>query len=69
MKLQPKTFIYKRLQKDRSLRNYKQNVSFAKGDIGLLILRPIQLSSQRLMKFKLLLKRAVRKFDLTNRFL
>jgi large subunit ribosomal protein L16 len=38
------------------------------GDCGLLLLRPVQLSSHHLFRFKLFLKRAMRKTDKTRRF-
>jgi large subunit ribosomal protein L16 len=69
LKLQPKNFKHKRLFKNRILRHFNDSPFLKWGDIGLLILRPIQITSRRLSKFKLFLKRCVRKFDITARHL
>lgn len=70
MLLQPRTFNYKRKQKNRKLlffKNYKNLLNF--GSAGLLILRPIQLTANQLFRFKLFLKRASKKSDRTGRFI
>jgi large subunit ribosomal protein L16 len=69
--LQPRNFIYKRKHKGRSLLTFNnslptKNLTF--GGAGLMILKPIHLTSNQLFRFKLFLKRAVKKSDYTRRF-
>ncbi len=69
--LQPRNFIYKRKQKGRSLISF--NNSYLKhklkyGNSGLMILKPIHLTSNQLFRFKLFLKRTNKKSDYTRRF-
>lgn len=69
MLLQPRTFIYKRRQKQRKCLsfNYNTNPLFY-GSAGLMLLKPIQLTSNQLYRFKLFLKRASKKPEATKRF-
>ncbi len=70
MLLQPRTFIYKRRQKQRKClffnSNFSTNLKF--GSAGLLILNPIHLTANQLYRFKLYLKRASKKTESTKRF-
>ncbi len=71
MLLQPRNFIYKRKQKNRSLLSFnnsrlKKNLIF--GGSGLMLLKPVHLTSQQLFRFKLFLKRSSKKSDFTRRF-
>ena len=68
MLLQPRTFKHKRIHKRRSIIKCKKNSNLSFGTSGLVILRPLQLSSTQLQRFKLFLKRAMRKTDKTKRF-
>ncbi len=69
MLLQPRNFIFKKKQKNRrflSFNSLHNNLSF--GGSGLLLLRAIQLTAKQLSRFKLFLKRAMKKADRTRRF-
>lgn len=60
MLLQPRNFKYKRKQKSRTLLSF--NNSFLKktlnyGGSGLMLLKPIHLTSSQLFRFKLFLKK------------
>jgi large subunit ribosomal protein L16 len=71
--LQPRHFIYKKKQKNRKFFNFnkncfKRNFFFKFGSAGLLLLQPAQLTSMQIFRFKLFLKRASKKSDITNRF-
>lgn len=71
MLLQPRNFYYKRKQKNRSLLSFnnsylKKKLNF--GGAGLMILKPVHLSAAQIFRFKLFLKRAVKKSDKTRRF-
>jgi large subunit ribosomal protein L16 len=69
MILQPRHFKYKTRQKARRVLSYKRDHNkLTYGDAGLLLLRPVQLTSHHLFRFKLFLKRAMRKTDKTRRF-
>lgn len=66
--LQPRNFFFKRKQKKRSLfsfNNSQNNLNF--GGAGLKILKPVQLTSEQLFRFRLFLKRASKKSDKTRR--
>jgi large subunit ribosomal protein L16 len=67
MLLQPRSFIFKKLHKHRT-RIESKNAMLRFGTAGLLLLQPTRLSSKHLSKFKLFLKRAMRKSDKTKRF-
>lgn len=68
--LQPRTFVYKRRQKQRRCllfnNNLTTNLKF--GSAGLMILKPIHLTANQLYRFKLYLKRASKKTESTKRF-
>jgi ribosomal protein L16/L10AE len=67
--LQPRNFTFKKKQKNRrflSFNNLHNNLNF--GGAGLLLLRAIQLTAKQLSRFKLFLKRAMKKADRTRRF-
>lgn len=71
MLLQPRHFVYKRKQKNRSPiyfnSNYSQkNLKF--GSCGLFLLQPAQLTSNQIFRFKLFLKKASKRADYTRRF-
>jgi large subunit ribosomal protein L16 len=71
--LQPRHFFFKRKQKMRSVLFFrssaiKQASLLQFGGAGLLLLRPVQLTSIQVSRFKLFLKRASRKSDRTRRF-
>jgi hypothetical protein len=71
MLLQPRTFSYKKKQKSRTLMSFnnsylKKNLNF--GGAGLMILKPVHLTSSQLFRFKLFLKRSMKKSDYTRRF-
>ncbi len=70
MLLQPRTFTYKRRQKQRKCLTFNNNF-FNKlnfGSAGLMILTPIHLTANQLYRFKLYLKRASKKSESTKRF-
>lgn len=70
MLLQPRTFVYKRRQKQRKCLFFNNNLSptLKFGSAGLMILRPVHLTANQLYRFKLYLKRASRKTESTKRF-
>lgn len=69
MNLRPKFFLYKRKQKHRSRIKFKIHLkSLLFGTYGLVVMCPIQLTSNQIFRFKLFLKRAFRKIDRTRRF-
>ena len=70
MLLQPRNFIFKRKQKNRSLLTFntsylKQTLSY--GNAGLMILKPLHLTSNQLFRLKLFLKKANKKSEQTRR--
>ena len=66
--LQPKIFKYKKLQKKRSVILSSIKIKLSCGDSGLLILQPLYLTSNHLTRFKLFLKRSIKKSEKTKRF-
>lgn len=71
MLLQPRNFLYKRKQKNRSFLSFndtffKKSLNF--GGIGLMILKPIHLTANQLFRFKLFLKRSIKKSEHTRRY-
>ena len=68
MILQPRIIKYKKLQKKRICRFFKNKTVLNFGSSGLLILNPTKLNSSTISKFKLFLKKAVKKYDKTKRF-
>lgn len=66
--LQPRKFVYKTKQKNRTVYNFKctfNNLTY--GDCGLKTLQPLRMSSKQIFRLKVFLKKAVRKPDLTKR--
>ena len=58
MLLQPRTFSYKKKQKSRTLMSFNNsylNKNLNYGGAGLMILKPVHLTSSQLFKFKLFL--------------
>lgn len=68
MLLQPRKFKFKKKQKLRSFTNFKKT-SFTYGDIALKILQILKISGRQIFRLKLFLKKAIKKSDLTRRFL
>lgn len=69
MLLQPRNFIFKKKQKKRSFLSFNSRFEILNfGGAGLLLLKPAQLTSNQLFRFKLFLKRAMKKSDKTKRF-
>lgn len=71
MLLQPRNFGYKKKQKSRTLLNFNNshlNKTLNYGGAGLMLLKPAHLTSNQLFKFKLFLKRSMKKSDHTRRF-
>jgi hypothetical protein len=69
--LQPRTFLYKRKHKNRSLLPFNNSYRINKltyGGAGLMILKPAHLTANQLFRFKLFLKKASKKSDHTRRF-
>jgi ribosomal protein L16/L10AE len=69
MLLQPRNFNSKKKQKDRTFRHFNQNFSLNFGTVGLLTLKPFQLTAEQIFRLKLVLKRSVKKSDKTRRFI
>jgi ribosomal protein L16/L10AE len=69
MLLQPRNFSSKKKQKDRTFRHFNKKFNLNFGTIGLLTLRPFQLTAQQIFRLKLVLKRSVKKSDKTRRFI
>lgn len=65
--MQPRTFPYKKIQKNRTLVFNKNFINLSFGSSGLLLLKSILLTSKHLSKFKLFLKKATKKVDKTKR--
>ena len=66
MLLQPRKFKYKTKQKSRSVLKWTYT-TLNYGDIGIKTLTPLRMSSRQIFRMKVLLKKAVRKPDLTRR--
>lgn len=69
MLLQPRNFISKKKQKDRAFRHFNKKFNLNFGNIGLLTLKPFQLTAEQIFRLKLILKRSVKKSDKTRRFI
>ncbi len=72
MLLQPRNFTFKKKQKNRTLLNFNnscRNKKLNYGGAGLMLLKPVHLTSNQLFRFKLFLKRAMKKSDHTRRFI
>ena len=69
LQLQPRTFIYKRKQKNRKIYFFKKKYPlFRFGGTSANILQPVFLTSKKLFRLKLFFKRASKKPDYTRRF-
>ena len=71
--LQPRSFTFKKKQKNRSTlffkkKNILSNSILQFGGAGLYLLQPAQLTANQIYRFRLFLKRASRKSDKTRRF-
>ena len=67
MSLRPRKFIYKNIHKRRFFR-FSKNTKLLYGQIGLVLLQPLRLTSKQIFRYKLFLKKASRKSDKTLRF-
>ena len=67
MLLRPRKFTYKNIFKRRSFR-FSKLTKLLFGNIGLLLLQPLRLNSKHVFRYKLFLKKAARKFDITLRY-
>ena len=67
MLLQPRNFNSKKKQKDRRFRHFNNTFNLNFGTIGLLTLKPFQLTAGQVFRLKLLLKRSIKKSDKTRR--
>ena len=66
MLLQPRNFTFKKKQKNRTLINFNNsylNKKLNYGGAGLMLLKPVHLTSNQLFRFKLFLKRSMKKSD------
>ena len=66
MLLQPRKFIYKTKQKKRQVLRWTYS-TLNYGDCGIKTLKPLRMSSRQIFRMKVLLKKAIRKPDLTRR--
>ena len=66
MMLQPRKFKYKFRHKRRRALIFRKT-TFAYGDVALILLKSLRVSSKSFFRLKLFLKRAVRKSDYTQR--
>ena len=66
MLLRPRKFIHKNIHKRRGLRRSKPG-RLVYGHIGLKLLQPLRLNSKQIFRYKIFLKKAVRKADKTSR--
>lgn len=66
MLLQPRKFKFKTKQKSRSVLKWTYS-QLNYGDSGIKTLNPLRMSSRQIFRMKVLLKRAIRKPDLTRR--
>lgn len=67
MALQPKSFKSKKRQKKRTFLSFSRKYQLKFGNAGLLLTRPMVLTSTHLSKLKLFLKKATRRGDKTKR--
>ena len=68
MLLQPRKFKFKSRQKGRSVVSFKDS-RLRYGDAGLLTLQPLRMSSKQIFRLKIFLKKAVKKSEITKRFI
>lgn len=66
MVLRPRKFDYKNIFKRRRFRRSLAN-QLQYGQFGVRVLQPIQLTSKQIFRYKIFLKKAVRKADKTVR--
>jgi ribosomal protein L16/L10AE len=66
MLLRPRKFIFKNIHKRRGLRRSKA-AKLVYGHFGLKLLQPLRLNSKQVFRYKIFLKKAVRKSDKTCR--
>lgn len=67
MVLQPKKIKFKSIQKGRSLRPKLRKFALNFGSVGLLLTQPLQISSKRIFRLKLFIKKAAKRSDYTLR--
>jgi large subunit ribosomal protein L16 len=67
--LQPKNFRSKKIQKSRKIRYFKTHHSLRFGNVGLMLVRPLQFTGGSLFRLRLFLKKGARKSDKTRRFM
>jgi large subunit ribosomal protein L16 len=65
--LQPKKIKYKSIHKGRHSRANLARFTLSFGSAGILLTRPLQISSQRIFRLRLFIKRAARRTDYTLR--
>jgi hypothetical protein len=66
MLLQPRKFNFKKKQKNRTFKNYRQT-TLTYGTVGLRILQILKISGKQIFRLKIFLKKAVKKADFTKR--
>ena len=67
MLLKPKNYKSKKIQKLRKFKIFKKNNNLNFGQIGLISQKPLFLTSNKIFKMKLFLKRSIKKSDKTRR--
>lgn len=65
--MQPKKIKHKSIQKGRSFRPKLRSFRLSFGSTGLLLTRPLQISSRRIFRLKLFIKKAAKRSDYTLR--
>ena len=68
MLLRPRKFSYKTIQKHRSHINAKSAPTFSFGQISVFTKQPLFLTSHKMFRIKLFLKKSTRKTDKTKRY-
>ena len=66
--LQPRKFVFKSKQKSRKVLTWRPETRLNYGDCGIKTIRPLRMSSRQIFRMKVTLKKAIRKPDLTKRF-
>lgn len=67
MLLQPRKFLFKTKQKRRKVLKWREN-TLSYGNCGLKTLNPLRMSSRQIFRMKVMLKKAIRKPDITRRY-
>src|ERR1700733_9393740 len=67
MLLQPRTFKSKKIQKKRRCIQFANKCALYFGNAGLFLKKSVQLTSGKIFKFKLFLKKSAKKGDKTRR--